>query len=53
MAKQKCKKHMRWRRKKKAYSNTILPQKTRKISDKQPNLTPKTTRERRKTKAQS
>ena len=36
-----------------AYSNTILPQETRKISNKQPNLTPKTTRERRKPKAQS
>ena len=29
------------------YSNTILPQETRKIPNKQPNLTPKTTRERR------
>ena len=29
------------------YSNTILPQKTRKISNKQPNLTPKAIRERR------
>ena len=28
-------------------SNTMLPQETRKISNKQPNLTPKTTRERR------
>ena len=27
-------------------SNTMLPQETRKISNKQPNLTPKTTRER-------
>ena len=27
-------------------SNTILPQETRKISNKQPNLTPKATRER-------
>ena len=29
------------------YSITILPQETRKISNKQPNLTPKTIRERR------
>ena len=29
-------------------SNTILPQETRKISNKQPNLTPKATRERRR-----
>ena len=28
------------------YSNTILPQETRKISKKQPNLTPKPIRER-------
>ena len=31
-------------------SNTMLPQETRKISNKQPNLTPKTTRERRANK---
>ena len=29
------------------YSNTSLPQDTRKISNKQPNLTPKGTRERK------
>ena len=29
------------------YSNTILSQETRKIQNKQPNLTPKTIRERR------
>ena len=29
------------------YSNTILPQETRNISHKQPNLTPKAIRERR------
>ena len=29
------------------YSNTIQPQETRKISNKQPNLTPKEIRERR------
>ena len=33
--------------KKEVYSNTILPQETRKISNKQPKLTPKTIRERR------
>ena len=32
--------------KREAYSNTILPQETRKISNKQPILTPKATRER-------
>ena len=34
----------------KIYSNTILPQETRKISNKQPYLTPKATRERTTTK---
>ena len=33
--------------KRKVYNNTILPQETRKISNKQPNLTPKAIRERR------
>ena len=33
--------------KKEVYSNTILPQQTRHISNKQPNLTPKAIRERR------
>ena len=33
--------------KREIYSNTILPQETRNISDKQPNLTPKAIRERR------
>ena len=32
------------------YSNTILPQETRKISNKQPNLMPKDTRGREKKK---
>ena len=32
--------------KREVYSNTNLPQETRKISNKQPNLTPKATRER-------
>ena len=31
--------------KRKVYSNTILPQETRNISNKQPNLTPKAIRE--------
>ena len=35
------------------YSSTILPQETRKLSNKQPNLTPKATRERRTNKTQS
>ena len=39
--------------KKEVYSNTISPQETRKISNKQPNLTPKATRERRTNKTQS
>ena len=39
--------------KKEVYSNTILPQETRKISNKQSNLTPKGTRERRTNKTQS
>ena len=33
--------------KRKVYSNKILPQETRNISNKQPNLTPKAIRERR------
>ena len=39
--------------KREVYSNTILPQETRYISNKQPNLTPKGTTERRKKKTQS
>ena len=39
--------------KREVYSNTILPEETRKISNKQPNLTPKETRERRTNKIQS
>ena len=35
------------------HSNTILPQETRKISNKQPNLAPKAIRERRTKKPQS
>ena len=39
--------------KREVYSNTILPQETRKISNKQPNLTPKAIRERRTKETQS
>ena len=38
--------------KREVYSNTILPQETRKTSNKQSNLTPKGTRERRTNKTQ-
>ena len=36
--------------KREVYSNTILPQETRKISNRQPNFTPKTTGKRPKKK---
>ena len=39
--------------KRKVYSNTILPQETRKISNKQLNLAPKMTRKRGTNKTQS
>ena len=39
--------------KREVYSNTILPQETRKISNKQLNLTPKATRERRTNRTHS
>ena len=39
--------------KREIYSNKILPQEARKISNKQPNLTPKATRERRTNKTES
>ena len=42
---------MGWRKnisKREVYSNTILPQETRKISNKQPKLTPKAIREKNK-----
>ena len=39
--------------KREVYSNTILPQETRKISNKKPNLTPKAIRERRTKKPRS
>ena len=35
--------------KREVYRNTILPEETRKLSNKQPNLTPKAIRERRRT----
>ena len=39
--------------KRKVYSNTILPQETRKITNTPPDLTPKAFRERRTNKTQS
>ena len=39
--------------KRKVYSNAILPQKIRKTPNKQPNLMPEATRERRMNKTQS
>ena len=39
--------HSKGSSKREVYSNTILPQKTRNISNKHPNLTPKAIRERR------
>ena len=36
--------------KREVYSNTILPQETRNISNKQPNLTPKAIREKKNKK---
>ena len=39
--------------KKEVYSNTSLPQETREMSNKQPNLTLKATRKRRKKNTQS
>ena len=35
------------------YSNTILPQETRKTANRQPNFTPKTTGKRRRKKPQN
>ena len=45
--------HSKSSSKKEVYSDTILPQETRKISNKQPNLTPKATRETGTNKTQS
>ena len=39
--------------KREVYSNTILPQKSRKTSNRQPNFTPKTAQKRRTTKTQN
>ena len=39
--------------KKEVYSDTILPQETRKTQNRQPNTTPKTTRKRRTKKPQN
>ena len=39
--------------KREVYSNTILPQETRKTSNRQPNFTPKTTGKRRTKKNQN
>ena len=39
--------HSKSSSKREVYSNTILPQETRKVPNKQPNLTPKATRERK------
>ena len=39
--------------KREVYSNTILPQETRKTSNRQPNITPKTTGKRRRTTTKS
>ena len=45
--------HCRRSSKREAYGNTILPQETRKITNKQSNLTPKAARERRTSDPQS
>ena len=45
--------HSKSSSKREVYSNTILPQETRKMSNKQLNPTPKGTRERRTNKTQS
>ena len=45
--------HSKSSSKKEVYSNAIVPQETRKISNKQPTLTPKAIREKRTKKTQS
>ena len=50
---QKPMEHSKSSSKREVYSNTMLPQETRKISNKQPNLTPRATREGRTKKTQS
>ena len=42
--------HSKSSSKREVYHNTILPQEARKISNKQPNVTPKATRERKTNK---
>ena len=49
----KLKGHSKSSYKRKVYSNTISPQETRKIPNKQPKLAPKSTRERITNKTQS
>ena len=44
--------HSKSSSKREVYSDTVLPQETRKISNKQPNLTPTGTRKRRTNKTQ-
>ena len=41
---------MQQKQKREVYSNTILPQETRKTSNRQPNITPKVTGKRREKK---
>ena len=45
--------HSKSSSKREVYSNIILPQEIRKITNKQPNLTPKATRERKTNRTQS
>ena len=45
--------HSKSSSKKEVYSKTFLPQETREISQKQPNLTPKATREKTTNKTQN
>ena len=49
----KPRRHRKSSPKREVYNNTILPQETRKIPNKQPNFTPKATRQRRTNKTQS
>ena len=51
--KEEIKKYLEASSKREVYSNTILPQETRKISNKQPNLTPKAITQRRTKSLQS
>ena len=49
----KCMRTSQWSSKREAHSNTGVPQETRKISNKQPNLQPKIIRKRRTNKTRS